>query len=182
MRRPSRPEKRASKSTRKHFNGKRATQISYLHKHLNTGIGWFPLLLDASILTQLWSNFCTDKRRAGQLYEKLNAVHVWLSPLPSQGSKADQAVCELAVKYPLLHAAVNFKDLQYSKASIGKHGKGRYRLEVWSLPADRVPQLPLVEQHPILDGAGCNMYRKQAAICIMIRHQDVGYVLSLFDT
>ena len=81
-------------------------------------------------------------------------MHVWLSPLPSQGSKEDQAVCEqhseLAVKYPLLHAAVNFKDFQYSKASIGKHGKGRHRLDVWSLPADRVPQLPLVEQYPIL--------------------------------
>ena len=64
-------------------------------------------------------------------------MHVWLSPLPSQGSKEDQAICEqhseLAVKYPLMHAAVNFKDFQYSKASIGKHGKGRYSwLEVWS--------------------------------------------------
>ena len=144
-RRPSRPEKRASKSTRKHFNGKRATQISNLHKQLN--IGWFPLLLDTSILTQLWSNCCTDKRRAGQLYDKLNAVHVWLSPLPSQGSKEDQAICEqhseLAVKYPLMHAAVNFKDFQYSKASIGKHGKGRYSwLEVWSLPADNSSATP----------------------------------------
>jgi hypothetical protein len=68
----------------------------------------------------------------------------------SQGSKADQAACELAVKYRLLHAAVHVKDLQYSKESLGKHGKGRYRLDVWSLPADRVPQLSLVKQHPIL--------------------------------
>ena len=68
-------------------------------------------------------------------------------------SKADDeqaAACELAVRYPLLHAAIHFKDLQYSKESLGKHGKGRYRLDVWSLPADRVPQLPLVKQHPIL--------------------------------
>ena len=60
------------------------------------------------------------------------------------------AACELAVKYPLLHAAVHFKDLQYSKESTGKHGKGRYRLDVWSLPADRDPQLPLVKHHPFL--------------------------------
>ena len=62
----------------------------------------------------------------------------------------DNPSCELAVKYPLLHAAIHFKDLKYSKGSAGKHGTGRYTLEVWSLPADRVPQLPLVKEHPIL--------------------------------
>ena len=58
--------------------------------------------------------------------------------------------CELAVRYPLLHAAVHFKDLKYSKGSTGDHGRGRYILDVWSLPAERVPQLPLVKEHPIL--------------------------------
>jgi hypothetical protein len=49
-----------------------------------------------------------------------------------------------------MHAAVNFKDFQYSKASIGKHGKGRYSwLEVWSLPADN-SSATLKKQHPIL--------------------------------
>ena len=65
-------------------------------------------------------------------------------------SDSDNAACELAVKYPLLHAAVHFKDLQYSKGSSGDHGMGRYRLNVWSLPADRVPQQYLVSEHPIL--------------------------------
>ena len=64
--------------------------------------------------------------------------------------KGDNPACELAVKYPLLHAAVHFKDLQYTIASKGRRGVGRYRLDVWCLPADRVPQLPLVKEHPIL--------------------------------
>ncbi len=50
----------------------------------------------------------------------------------------------------MLHAAIHFKDLKYSKGSAGKHGTGRYILDVWSLPAERVPQLPLVKEHPIL--------------------------------
>ena len=67
-----------------------------------------------------------------------------------KSQKGDNPACELAVKYPLLHAAVHFKDLQYTIGSKGKNGTGRYRLDVWCLPADRVPQLPLVKEHPIL--------------------------------
>ncbi len=64
--------------------------------------------------------------------------------------KGDNPACELAVKYPLLHAAVHFKILKYTIGSKGNHGIGRYRLDEWCLPAGRVPQLPLVKEHPIL--------------------------------
>jgi hypothetical protein len=93
---------------------------------------------------EIFMQFAQWHYKAGLLQREL------ASESQSQGSKEDQAACELAVKYPLLHAAVHFKELRYSKASTGKHGAGRYRLEVWSLPVDRVPQLPLVKQHPIL--------------------------------
>ena len=58
--------------------------------------------------------------------------------------------CELAVRYPLLHAAVHFKDLIYTKGSFGQHEQGRYILDLWSLPADRIPQLDLAIKHPAI--------------------------------
>ena len=95
----------------------------------------------------IFMQFAQWHHKAGLLQQELQAD----SDLPEAISKENlNAACELAVKYPLLHAAVHFKDLQYFKGSLGKHGSGRYSLDVWSLPADRDPQLPLVEQHPIL--------------------------------
>ena len=68
----------------------------------------------------------------------------------SKRKKSENPPCELAVKYPLLHAAIQFKKLIYTIGSDGSHHEGRYKLDVWSLPANRVPQLDLVKEHPVL--------------------------------
>ncbi len=57
--------------------------------------------------------------------------------------------CELAIIYPLLHAAIHFKDLKYLIGS-NRKGLGRYISER-ALPADRIPQLDFEKQHPILN-------------------------------
>lgn len=65
-------------------------------------------------------------------------------------SYAENPPCELAVRYPLLHAAIHFKELIYTIGSYGPHQDGRYCLDIWSLPADRVPQLDLAIKHPAI--------------------------------
>jgi hypothetical protein len=67
-----------------------------------------------------------------------------------QKNYSENPPCELAVRYPLMHAAVYFKDLIYTKGSTGMHKQGRYILDLWSLPADRIPQLDLAIEHPAI--------------------------------
>jgi hypothetical protein len=95
--------------------------------------------------------------RGGQLHQEMQEE---LNHLGSEGDadelrswcrkKDANPPCELAIIYPLLHAAIHFKDLKYLIGS-NRKGLGRYILDVRALPADRVPQLDLVKQHPILN-------------------------------
>jgi len=71
-------------------------------------------------------------------------------PRAKRKNSVENPPCELAVRYPLLHAAVHFKDLLYTKGSFGEHKQGRYILDLWSLPADRIPQLELAMKHPAI--------------------------------
>jgi hypothetical protein len=106
----------------------------------------------------IFSQLASWHDRAGQLQQELQAES---NHTGSEGNADDSqqqswcrtkgnSPCELAVTYPLLHAAMHFKDLKYSIGS-NKKGKGRYILDVRALPADRVPQLDLVKEHPMLN-------------------------------
>ena len=58
--------------------------------------------------------------------------------------------CELAIGYPLLLAAVRFKETVQKNSSDGQRSLGRYQIDIWRLPANRQHQPWYVREHPLL--------------------------------
>ena len=58
--------------------------------------------------------------------------------------------CELALRFPLFHAAKHFQTMQYTVAGAGSNGRGKHAVNVWDLPASRNPKSWFVREHPIM--------------------------------
>jgi hypothetical protein len=65
-------------------------------------------------------------------------------------TKAGNAPCELAIRYPLLRAAIHFKAIEYKVVSDGNRHGGRYCVNVWSLSAHRSPLHWMVREHSVM--------------------------------
>ena len=91
---------------------------------------------------EMQAGAASDAQVAGEEYQP--------EPRVKRKNSVENLPFELAVRYPLLHAAVHFKDLNHTIGSYGEHKQVRYILDLWSLPADRIPQLDLAINHPAI--------------------------------
>ena len=64
--------------------------------------------------------------------------------------KVSISPCELAIGYPLLLAAVRFKETVQKNSSDGQRSLGRYQIDILRLPANRQHQPWYVREHPLL--------------------------------
>jgi len=61
-----------------------------------------------------------------------------------------RAPCELAIRYPLLKAAINFKDIVYEVQSDGRRHAGRYSVNIWAIAGQRSTLHWTVCEHSVM--------------------------------
>ena len=89
-------------------------------------------------------------------HERADHLQDFLAETGDKGSagrrktKGGKAPCELAIRYPLMRAAIKFKDIQYEPKSDGSRHGGRYKVNVWSLSAQRSPLHWMVREHSVM--------------------------------
>ena len=89
-------------------------------------------------------------------HERSDHLQDFLAETGDRGSagrrktKGGKAPCELAIRYPLMRAAIKFKDIEYEPTSDGNRHGGRYRVNVWSLSAQRSPLHWTVREHSVM--------------------------------
>jgi hypothetical protein len=92
--------------------------------------------------------FLSWHQRTGHLQDERLAHDE--SDLELESAEKGFAQCELALRFPMFYAATHFRKMEYRIATNGSNGRGIHSIDIFSLPASRIPQIWFVKEHPIL--------------------------------